>query len=361
MRTKVTSRFYLLSALLIILVTAPALARNTDSADGFRCEDTLFVGPSRTDRAFYQRGVGQSVILPVRRAAVRTQCLRSCVLNATLTWLERMSMRTTGRDVRLSVEALFGPTLIEKTLSAVRGGPDVDLSSDPADVFRALNEYGVTPEAAWTPRRGLAGQGAQIEQLLGRLNAFASRNRGRGGERRLRAQIEAMVYETLERPPARFLFGGQFFDGIAFAKRLRLPDPSRYALRSGREMVLRADLPKNPYYAPSFEDYEPALSSSMIARVRDQIDRGLPVLGNLEMRHGYVDSRTGVVSDTHVRYTTRRDGFHFVVFVGYELDPSGRVSGLYFQNSWGPHKGVGGVFLVTVSYLKRFDVQFLLP
>lgn len=352
---------FLIIALLTMVHVQPAwskLERPTNPSNTHVLACKAFSTTNRTDPSFFAAKGRRIVLVPRDAASLRNQCMGTCTLNATGTFLEYAMAATLGQYVRLSLEYLMSEVLAEEYI----GARSIANYSNPHSQIedRVLNnvvaEFGLLPESSWKPRLDITTNAGHLRQVRNALDQLLKDEQKEKGlkpamsfdwmyERRVRALIRRLVGT----PPEQFKWNGELTNPKEFAERYLGLNLSSDLKTVGVARMRSAGQRRNKW-TRALRPFDPSSLRPMI----EQLTNGQPILGSLKLEKRFVDTTTGLISTNFVRPNSLvSEEFHKVVWVGYELDSNGEFVGLFFQNSWGESGGPIGLFEVHMDYLKK--------
>jgi len=335
---------------------------------------------------------------------IRNQCnTGTCWLQAAATEKDQILRSKTGLDISVSsaypflqrVRRQFYQYLRNDSRIKIEGDKlwhfhDEKYVTDGGDFDEALAldlQNGVVPTSAWQPKFDPFDDESQsllmneLERILKdykkAMNAAARMN-----EASARLEVRSSLYRTAVQRMNRLM------DGSFGA----LPDPDHFTFTVGSTTYTPRTFQQKFFPADSVHEYSrqqlPTVDEREISRYPEdpsgiidvtsvrrnklpisdreidekiikQINEGHAVYLSYQspvskpyIEGVFVDHVSGKMEHASLPY--ENEGGHAVAVVGYELDPSGRLSRLMIQNSWGTSAGDGGIYHMDVKFLHKF-------
>ena len=314
---------------------------------------------------------------------VRDQCeYGSCWIHGTLGEIEQDLFKH-GRSLDLSEQYLIIQSLKEKAVETLRKPGKI---VKPGGSFLKANElikrYGLMPASVWKPRVAFE-ESPLSKRLLDFLNGRAAQY-----------HIESAKWMTLIQKKRLFdqarkdlgsiieAFSGAIPEKFVFENRTLTPLQFRDELIGDRQFewhkigLLTDSLPEKLKKSKVEKDPELKRRKESLEKIEeiiiDSLKKGHSVPVSVEMAHGFIDDRTGIMS-IHAFYLPKgfnpptrayRKAFdenhklsgtdHLMVIVGVDLDESGKVIKYKVRNSHGEEQGDHGYYHLYPDYFREY-------
>jgi hypothetical protein len=327
-----------IALLALTLSLASPGARAQDS-----CRDSL--GPLEVAR------IHQQARVPICMACSATGALENLILARTG---ERIALSVPylivqGARIRLRKEyELWGKKI--PTYAEIR-------IVDQDFILSAAREFGIVPEAAWTPTTPIADwddKKFNLAHILGVVKTALTQFRFPNSTE-VRAMFDRALFERSGTPPETFIYEGKTYTPVEFARE-KLPE---FQVKQIQVEGMKKDNVRKTEFSDGGLEVLPV--DEAVERIASQINQGISVPLVISYNGEFLKGDVFAVPPEKklvYSFTFGKDFRHGMTAINYLRDDSGKIEYLVLQDSKGVRRGKGGLIRIHRSYFVPFLRRF---